>query len=133
MLKAILTFFLISDANGDKLLSSWCWVVGRGGAEISQHGRQIFSPGSKFSCSHNECVTFISLAGEEKPRVERQHAPICTRHGVTDLIPPFITSGVTGGRTLRLVPGLTAGLQSRVQAPAGSWQQRRGGTCVLGL
>lgn len=69
--------------------------------------------GSKFSCSHKECVTFISLPGEEKPHVERKHALTCTRQGVKDLIRPFITDGVIGGTTLRLVPGLTASLHSR--------------------
>lgn len=133
VLKSFLTFFLISDTKWRQAPvqlvlgcgSRWSW-------DQSIRETDLLT-GSKFSCSHKECVTFISLPGEEKPRAERQHALICTRHGVKDLILPFITDGVIGGTTLRLVPGLTAGLQSRVQAPAGSWQQRRGSTCVLGL
>lgn len=131
--KAFLTFFLISDTKSKQTLfqlvlccgSRWSW---------DRSTRETDLPtGSKFGHSRKECVTFISSPGEEKPRVEWQHALICTGRRVKDQVLSLITNGVSGGTTLRLVPGLTADLQSRLQAPAGSWQQRHGSTRVLEL
>lgn len=102
--------------KGDKLFSSWC-CGSRRSWDQSACERDLLT-GSKFSHSRKECVTFISLPREEKPRVAWQRALICTRHRVYDLLLSFITNGVSAATTLRLVPWLTADIQSSVQAPA---------------